>query len=234
MEDGRERLRANAYPGRGIITGLDETGRLLLQLYWITGRSAGSRNRRLVVKGGDVFAQPFDEAGRTNDPNIYYRTIATTGDRHVVTNGNHTDVITSALAAGDNFKAAVRTTSYETDAPNFTPRIAGLADLSVSPASVTLARAFRGAAGETLHHVFRYDDLPAGAGYCIHTYASDGDPVPAFTGAPFSLRLPGTPADVAAGVWDLLPPERRVALAVKAIDVASKRVVLLDVLNSLA
>ena len=93
MEDGRERLKSNPYPGRGIVIGLDTTGRFLVQIYWITARSSGSKNRILVIDGQNVRAQPFDETARSDDPNIYYRAIAATGDRHIVSNGNHTDLI---------------------------------------------------------------------------------------------------------------------------------------------
>lgn len=234
MAEGHERLRSNPYPGRGIITGLDQTGRYLLQIYFITARSAGSKNRVLVIDGSDVRTQPFDEAGRTDDPNIYYRALAATGDRHIVSNGSHTDLILDQVTAGGSFEDAVRLTSYETDAPNFTPRIAGLADLSGSRPVLYLANAVKGSTVDTLHSVYVYAAAEAGAGYCLHTYATDGDPVPSFTQRPYELALRGTPAEVAAGVWDLLPPERRVALALKAIDVATKRIVTLDVRNTLA
>ncbi len=234
MADGRERLKSNTYPGRGIIIGLDSTGRFLLQIYWITARSAGSRNRILVVTGPDVRTQPFDEAGRTDDPNIYYRALASAGDRHVVTNGSHTDLIVGHLAQGGSFADAVRQTSYETDAPNFTPRIAGLTDLSGPRPAVYLANAVRGTTVDTLHSVYTYGMLEPGVGYCLHTYAADGTPVPSFTQRPYDFELRGAPDDVAVAIWDLLPAEKRVALALKAIDVATKRVVTLTVRNTLS
>jgi hypothetical protein len=124
-------------------------------------------------------------------------------------------------------------TSYETDAPNFTPRIAGLADLSGARPVLYLANAVKGSALDTLHSVYVYGAPQPGVGYCLHTYAADGNPVPSYTQRPYEVALPGTPEEAAAGVWDLLPPEKRVALALKAIDLATKRVVTLDVRNSL-
>jgi hypothetical protein len=38
-------LVQNAYPGRGLVLGRSEDGDAWLQLYWIMGRSANSRNR---------------------------------------------------------------------------------------------------------------------------------------------------------------------------------------------
>ena len=233
MEDGRERLKSNSYPGRGIIIGLDATGRYVVQIYWITARSAGSKNRVLVIDDHGVRAQPFDETGRTDDPNIYYRAMGATGDRYVVSNGNHTDLIVDHLVEGDSFDAAMRLTSYETDAPNFTPRIAGLADLSGTRPAVYLANAVRGTTVDTLHSVYAYGALEPGVGYCLHTYAGDGNPVPPFIERPYDFELRGSPESAANDVWGLLPADKRVALALKAIDVTTKRIVTLKVRNTL-
>jgi IMP cyclohydrolase len=233
MEDGRQRLKANPYPGRGIILGLDASGRFLVQIYWITARSPGSKNRVLVIEGQDVRTRPFDEAGRTDDPNIYYRAIASTGDRHVVSNGSHTDLIVDHLADGGRFEAAVQRFSYETDAPNFTPRIAAVTDLSGARPAVYLANAIKGRTVDTLRSVYTYGALQPGLGYCLHTYAGDGNPVPPFSERPYEFALRGGPEETAADVWDLLPADKRVALALKAIEVTTKRVVTLTVRNSL-
>ncbi|HEY7465395.1 MAG TPA: IMP cyclohydrolase [Dehalococcoidia bacterium] len=233
MADGRERLRANSYPGRGIILGLDASGRFAVQVYWITARSAGSKNRILVIEDGDVRTRPFDEAGRTHDPNIYYRAIASAGDRHVVSNGNHTDVIVEYLASSRSFEEAMRTQTYENDPPNYTPRIAGVTDLSGPRPVLCLANAAHGSSVDTLHSVYTYTGPQPGLGHCLHTYSSDGNPVPAFTERPYDFELRGTPEDAATEVWDLLPADKRVALALRVIEVETKRVVTLTVRNTL-
>jgi IMP cyclohydrolase len=232
MADGRERLKANSYPGRGILLGLDATGRLALQVYWITGRSAGSKNRVLVVEDGDVRTRPFEESRRTDDPNIYYRAIAAAGDRHVVSNGNHTDVIVEHLTSGRSLECAMLTQSYEDDPPNFTPRIAGMMDLSGPRPVLYVASATKGSSVDILHSVYTCALAP-GLGYCLHTYAGDGNPLPPFTEHPYEFELRGTPGDVAADVWDLLPADKRVALALKVIEIETKRVVTLTVRNTL-
>jgi IMP cyclohydrolase len=233
MDEGRERLKSNPYPGRGIILGLDATGHYALQVYWITARSAGSKNRILEIEGEDVRTQPFDAAERSNDPNIWYRAIARDGNRHVVSNGVQTDTIVDFLNRGESLREAVRTTSYETDAPNYTPRIAGVTDVSAGAAVASLAMASREPDGAVKHSVYDYRPAP-GAGRCIHTYAEDGNPVPAFTEPPYEIDLPGTPEAVARMVWDdLLPPDKRVAMALKVIDLETRQVVTLTVTNAL-
>ena len=47
-ETNLEALSANPYPGRGIILGCSPNGESLVQVYWIMGRSEGSRNRIFV------------------------------------------------------------------------------------------------------------------------------------------------------------------------------------------
>ena len=51
-------LRANPYPGRGIVIGRDETGENLVQVYWIMGRSGNSRNRVFAREGGGCSRKP--------------------------------------------------------------------------------------------------------------------------------------------------------------------------------
>ena len=234
MANGRERLKANTYPGRGIILGLDEAGRHALQLYWITARSAGSKNRILVVEDEDVRTRPFDEAGRSDDPNIWYRAIADAGNRHVVTNGIHTDTIIEHLAGSGSFESALLTHIYETDAPNYTDRISGVTDLSGARPQVRLSKIVHSVADTPVHAFYVYQQLTPGTGYCLHTYAGDGNPIPAFAEDPYDIELPGTADEVLADVWALLPAEKRVAIALKVIDIETKQVVALKVQNTLS
>jgi hypothetical protein len=233
VEDGRERLRSNPYPGRGFILGLDASGRYALQIYFITARSAGSKNRILEIEGEDVRTQPFDRAERSDDPNIWYRAIAHAGDRHVVSNGVHTDLIIDYLGSGRGFWDAVQQTSFETDAPNFTPRIAGMTDLADGRCETSFAMVSRTPTGKAKHDIYGYDPKP-GTGHCFHTYTGDGNPVPAYTGRPYEIELPGTPDEIMAGIWDnLLPADKRVAIALKIIDLESRQIVALKVTNTL-
>ena len=234
MEDGRERLKSNTYPGRGIILGLDASGRYGLQIYWITARSAGSKNRILEIDGEDVRTQPFDAAERSDDPNIWYRGIARAGDRHVVSNGIQTDTVIEHLFADGTFESALLTHIHETDAPNFTARISGLIDLSSAQPEGRLSKISHGAADAVIHAFYVFQNLTPGIGYCLHTYSGDGNPVPPFTTDPYEIGLTGTPEETAATVWnDFLPTEKRVAMALKVIEVETRQVVTLNVRNEL-
>ena len=125
-------LKENPYPGRGIIVGVDETGKFLIQIYWIMGRSENSRNRIFVEEKGEIKTSPADPA-KVKDPSlimytamdqIYYN--SETYDEegflidaiYAVSNGHQT---TNVLHK--DFESSLLSWQYEPDAPNFTPRI---------------------------------------------------------------------------------------------------------------
>jgi hypothetical protein len=62
-------------------------------------------------------------------------------------------------------------------------------------------------------HFFRFDCIGPGYGYAITTYASDGDPLPSFSGTPYLLPLAADPGDL----WNALNEDNRIALAMRRI-----------------
>ncbi|NIP73612.1 MAG: hypothetical protein GWO16_11550 [Gammaproteobacteria bacterium] len=70
----------------------------------------------------------------------------------------------------------------------------------------------------SLRHFYEIEALPPGWGWCLTTYAGDGDPLPPFRGDPVALPLAGDLDSLTAAFWELLDGENRVALALKAID----------------
>jgi hypothetical protein len=53
-------LQHNPYPGRGFVVGRSAVEAAWLMVYWITGRSARSQNRRLVADGATLRTEPVD------------------------------------------------------------------------------------------------------------------------------------------------------------------------------
>ncbi len=217
-----EALRANRYPGRGLCMGLDESGSALLQVYWIMGRSANSRNRVFVADGGDLRTEAADPS-KVRDPSlIIYNAMREIEGAYIATNGDQTDTIFEALADGSTFVAALETRQYEPDGPNFTPRISGLSLVDGEHVATYLSVLKKSPFGDgCVRDTFQYEDLPKGAGYTIRTYMGDGDPLPSFEGEPYLLPLEGEPREVAETVWGALDADNRVSLAVKSIDLAS-------------
>lgn len=212
-------LRANPYPGRGIVIGLSDDAAALYQVYWIMGRSENSRNRVFVADGARLSTAPADPA-KVKDPSlIIYNAMDEFGGHHVVTNGDQTDTIVNALRYGANFIGALRTRQYEPDAPNFTPRISGVCSLSGEEWGISLSLLKRSPFGEGCDRQFyEIGQMKAGFGLCVTTYRGDGDPLPGFQGEPYLLPLNGTAEAVAGFYWDALNKENRVSLAVKRID----------------
>lgn len=217
-----EQLKANPYPGRGIIAGLSDQGDALIQIYWIMGRSENSRNRIFASAGGAVWTEAADPA-RISDPSlIIYNAMRELTGIYVATNGDQTDTIIQTLRAGGTAQQALATRFYEPDAPNFTPRISAVCSLRDGLPMIemsVLKRSRLSVACERFFYV--YDQLSAGHGHYISTYAGDGNPLPSFEGEPRLMPLRGTLEELAAAYWEALNEENRVSLAVKSISLAS-------------
>ena len=116
-------LAGNSYPGRGIVIGRSDDGLRAVIAYFIMGRSANSRNRVFTEKDGGIITQAADPS-KLEDPSlIIYAPVRVFGNRTIVTNGDQTDTIFEAYEKGRGFAKALRTRTFEPDAPNFTPRI---------------------------------------------------------------------------------------------------------------
>jgi len=215
-------LKSNRYPGRGICIGLDESGQTLLQVYWIMGRSANSRNRVFAAHGGTLRTEAANPS-KVEDPSlIIYNAMLETEGSYIVTNGDQTDTIFEAFADGSTFVQALETREYEPDGPNFTPRISGMSLVDGEHIATYLSVLKKSPFGDgCCRETFQYESLPQGAGYTVTTYTGDGSPLPSFESEPYLLPLAGAPAVAASTIWRALDADNRVSLAVKAIDLKS-------------
>ncbi len=217
-----ERIRGNAYPGRGIVLGLTEDGTRAVSAYFIMGRSVNSRNRIFVIKNGEVFTEPFD-VSKVEDPSlIIYAAIRQYENKLIVTNGDQTDTVYEGLCAGKTFSEALEARSFEPDAPNFTPRISGL--FTLDPAApryeMSILKSIDAAGTDCARFVFAYPAVP-GLGHFIHTYLRDGKPLPTFTGEPERIKLGNDIDAFTASLWENLNPENRISLYVRFIELKS-------------
>ncbi|MFP4055973.1 MAG: IMP cyclohydrolase [Candidatus Brocadiia bacterium] len=214
-----ERLANNPYPGRGLILGRTDRGDRLVQVYWLMGRSPNSRNRVLATDGAAVWTEAADPA-KVEDPRlIIYNALRELHRLFVVSNGDQTDTIVQSLLHGGTFEGALATRAHEPDAPNYTPRIAGLFDLRAGPPLARLALLRRSPfADATDRGVWTYQALGKGLGYCVTTYRGEGKPLPPFEGEPYLLPLPGGLEAIADALWDALDADNKVALCAKAVE----------------
>jgi hypothetical protein len=215
-----EHVRRSRYPGRGLVVGRSADGAAWLLLYWIMGRSPGSRARRLVAEGAVLRTEPVEAAG--GDASLlFYEAMLELPGLHLVGNGDQTRTVRDALAAGGGFEAALETREREDDPPHHTPRITGLLDLRGAAPRVALSLLRANAADPALtdRHSFRPAPPPPGIGLGLTTYRGDATPLPSFRGEPLWLPLDGDAEAVLDRYWDALDAENRVALAVKAVPV---------------
>ena len=193
--DGLARLADGTYRGRGLALGPAPDGTSAVIVYWITGRSERSRNRRLVESADGTVRTEFVDAGRGDDPAlVVYPLLMSRGGTHVVSNGEQTRPVLDVLSAGHTLERALQAWTAEPD-EIATPRITGTADAGAPGAcrlGVVRERTVDGRA-VTERSVFCYDGLPPGSGRCITTYAGGaGDPAP-FAGDPLSVRFDAGP-----------------------------------------
>ncbi|MEX1112153.1 MAG: IMP cyclohydrolase [Candidatus Andersenbacteria bacterium] len=212
-------LSRNPYPGRGIVVGLDETSDFMVQIYWIMGRSENSRNRVFKVDMmGRLYTEAADEAKMSNPSLVIYNAMREVGLYFIVSNGDQTDTVAESWSLDLN--QALRGRIYEPDAPNFTPRITALSSLRKHfQLSILRKSRFGDGCDRLLYECAPYP----GFGYCITTYAGDGDPLPSFCGDPLVMPLRGGPEDILDTYWSALNEANRVSLAVKFIERKSGR-----------
>lgn len=215
-------LSGNVYPGRGIVAGRSEDGKKAVLAYFIMGRSANSRNRVFVKDGEGIRTQAFDPS-RMEDPSlIIYSPVRVLGTDTIVTNGDQTDTVYEGLLSGLTFGQALRTREFEPDAPNYTPRISCLASVKDGEYEYRLS-ILKSADGDPScceRFTFSYDVPKAGEGHFIHTYESDGSPLPSFQGEPARVGITGEIDEFTKLIWDNLNEDNKVSLFVRYIDIA--------------
>lgn len=201
-----------SYPGRGILAGRSADGARALVAYFIMGRSENSRNRVFVRDGEGIRTQAFDPS-KLRDPSlIIYAPVRKLENRLIVTNGDQTDTIFDFLTSGGSFADALRTRAFEPDAPNFTPRVSALLTFGDGDFSLNMSilKSIDGAS--CLRAFWEYESLPAGEGRFLHTYRSDGNPIPAFEGEPEAVALGNSLDDMTEEIWNALNADNRVSL----------------------
>ncbi len=212
-------LSGNTYPGRGIVIGKSRNGASIAVAYFIMGRSVNSRNRVFTEDGDTVTIYPPD-ASMVSDPSlIIYSPIRKLSDHLIVTNGDQTDTIYDFLKEGNTFEEALETRAFEPDGPNWTPRISGIVSLDdAEEYRLSILKAEDSEGKYCARYTYSYH-LENGLGHFIHTYQSDGNPIPTFTGEPERVMIPDTAKDFADEIWSSLNESNKISLYVRYINV---------------
>ncbi|MCM1038643.1 MAG: IMP cyclohydrolase [Roseburia sp.] len=216
-----QELAGNAYPGRGIVIGKSADGKYAVTAYFIMGRSVNSRNRIFVTEKEGIRTQAFDPA-KLEDPSlVIYAPVRVLGNKTIVTNGDQTDTIYELMDKQQTFEQALRTRTFEPDAPNYTPRISGIMHVGNGSFNyaMSILKSNNGNPAACNRYTFAYENPVAGEGHFIHTYQGDGDPLPSFEGEPTWIGIDGDIDSFALMVWDNLNEENKVSLFVRYIDI---------------
>ena len=220
-----ELIKDNAYVGRGIVIGKSENAKYAVAAYFIMGRSNNSRNRVFVKHGDDLFTEPYD-ASKVEDPSlIIYAAIRKTEDGLIVTNGDQTDTVYDGLKSGLSFSDSLKSREFEPDAPNLTPRISGYITFEKDNFSyeMSILKSADALGTACNRYTFSYPSL-AGLGHFIHTYVTDGNPIPTFQGEPERVAIPDDIDAFTNDLWTNLNEDNKISLYVRYTDLASGEV----------
>ena len=212
-------LTGNPYPGRGIVIGKTPDGSQAVCAYFI---SDNSRNRIFVIRDGALFTEPFDPS-RVKDPSlIIYAALRQFENKLIVTNGDQTDTVYEGLQAGKSFSEALSSRCFEPDGPNFTPRISGMLTFGAGDFTYELSilKSVDAEGSDCARYTFSYP-AKAGLGHFIHTYVTDGNPLPTFQGEPERVQMLDDIDEFSEALWDALDENNRISLYVRYTDLAT-------------
>ncbi|MBO4433066.1 MAG: IMP cyclohydrolase [Clostridia bacterium] len=215
-------IEGNPYVGRGIVLGKSIDGKCAVSAYFIMGRSANSRNRVFAIKDDAVFTEPFD-ASKVEDPSlIIYAAVRQYKNNLIVTNGDQTDTIYEGLRGGLSFSQALSSRTFEPDAPNFTPRISGMLTFSDDDFTyqMSILKSIDSEGSDCARYTFFYPSKP-GLGHFIHTYVTDGNPIPTFQGEPERVKIENDIDTFTNTLWNALDESNKISLYVRYTDIAS-------------
>ncbi len=223
MKSLQDAVSVTSYPGRGIVIGCSADGASAVVVYFIMGRSINSRNRIFVEEVDGIRTEAFDPAKLTDPSLVIYAPVRVMDNHTIVTNGDQTDTICEHLWAGGSFESALRTRTFEPDAPNYTPRISGMVTLADGTFTykLSLLKRVEGHPTACLRCFFENDTPLPGIAHFGHTYMGDGEPLPSYVGDPTIVAITGDIDATTDAIWSSLNEENKVALFVRYINVAT-------------
>ena len=216
-------LRDNSYPGRSIVLGRSTDGKNAVIAYFIMGRSENSRNRIFAEDGNGIITQAYDPSRLTDPSLVIYSPVKVLGHTTIVTNGAQTDTIYDYLRCDKAFEEALRTWSYEPDAPHYTPRISALMTVKDNTMCYRLSilKSSYGNPKGNQRFFYEYDYAPKGEGHIIHTYERDAEPLPSYQGEPKRIAIEGNIDEFGDRLWDSQNSDNKISLFVRYINIAT-------------
>ncbi|WP_441247930.1 IMP cyclohydrolase [Kitasatospora sp. McL0602] len=212
MTDLTTLLSRNPYPGRGVLCART-LGGAVLGGYFLTGRSAASKDRALRLAGDELMVGPV--APTEHDPLRHYAAALGTPDWLVFGNGEQVSEVTARLLAGASAADSLGGLEYEPDPPIRTSRITALLSRDGSGTAVLgAARPSTGTRLTTNVMTLALHGLEPGEAVLLTTYRSDGQTVA--VAPPYQETSVGAADgdELLEEIWAALDPTYRVAAAV--------------------
>jgi IMP cyclohydrolase len=212
MTDLQTLLASNPYPGRGVLCARTRSG-AVRGGYFLTGRSAASKDRALRVDGDELVVEPVTPA--EHDPLRYYTAALSTAGWLVFGNGEQVAQVAGRLRKGAPAADSLGRLEYEPDPPIRTSRITAL--LSRDGGRTAVLGAARPSSGSRLSAnimTLTVQDLEPGEAVLMTTYHSDGHTVLAATPFEETTVTAHDGTELLEEIWSALNPEFRIAAAV--------------------
>ena len=222
INDLNKLLAENPYPGRGIVIGKSADGKHAAIAYFIMGRSVNSRNRIFETTDDGIRTKAYDES-KLEDPSlIIYHPVRRLGNQLIVTNGDQTDTIRDGLSEGKSFPQSLVSRCFEPDGPNWTPRISGLVRFADGGFDYSMSILKSADAEGSACNRFTYDYAAMnGLGHFIHTYVTDGNPIPTFQGEPERVAIGTCAEEFTKNIWENLNADNKISLYTNWIDLTT-------------
>lgn len=199
------------YPGRGLALGRDSDG-LPFAAYWLTGRSAASQQRELVVSEREIVVQ--ETGGGATDELRHYTAAIRDEDWFIVGNGTHVSELAGTRADCVDLQVALRNIDYEPDPPIRTPRIIAGAVIEGPELLDLVVGSARSYSADQVQHpslfLRRSEEATAGV---VTTYSGTAAQV-LTDGYPVVVSVEVEWESLPDLLWNRLDPALRVALAV--------------------
>ena len=140
-------------------------------------------------------------------------------------NGDQTDTVYDFISRGKGFTDALTTREFEPDAPNFTPRISGMLTFNNGDFSydMSILKSIDEDGSDCARYSYAYPSK-AGLGHFIHTYVTDGNPIPTFQGEPERVAIPDSIDEFTDSLWTNLNENNKISLYVRYIDLEDGKI----------
>ena len=223
MPDDFSALRNMKYSGRGITIGMTPNGNPFVG-YSLTGRSSSSQARRLVYDENLLTVRTevtdSEQLKKGNSDLLIYPAIISVGNKIVASNGAQTNLLLAFVyksyvmleprnilyrANEEPFYInGIDVTSYEPDAPNFTPRINGCLDDRFGAFCIIKKSEKFG-----INPIYNFG-LEPGKARLITTYKGGNEnPLLSFDGNPLEARIDSTTTrDICESIYDAIGPKQ--------------------------